>query len=49
MTTGGTLVISRAKNMLPVCKYYLKTVGFQNIVLTSEEKDSLNFVIVVNQ
>jgi DNA-binding NarL/FixJ family response regulator len=45
MTTGGTLVISRAKNMLPVCKYYLKAVGFQNIVLTSEEKDSLNFVI----
>jgi DNA-binding NarL/FixJ family response regulator len=43
--TGGTLIISRAKNMLPVCKYYLKTAGFQNIVLTSEEKDSLNFVL----
>jgi hypothetical protein len=45
VTTGGTLVISRAKNMLPVCKCYLKAVGFQNVVLTSEEKDSLNFVI----
>jgi DNA-binding NarL/FixJ family response regulator len=45
MTAGGTLIISRAKNMLPVCKYYLKAVGFQNIDLTSEEKDSLNFVI----
>jgi DNA-binding NarL/FixJ family response regulator len=45
MTTGGTLVISRAKNMLPLCKYYLKAIGFQHVVLTSEEKDSLNFVI----
>jgi DNA-binding NarL/FixJ family response regulator len=43
--TGGTLIISRAKNMLPVCKYYLKSAGFQNVVITSEEKDSLNFVI----
>ncbi|MDR2792522.1 MAG: hypothetical protein LBB61_02490 [Treponema sp.] len=45
MTAGGTPVIRRAKNMLPVCKYYLKAVGFQNAVLTSEEIDSLNFVI----
>lgn len=43
--TGGTLIISRARNILPFWKYYLKIVGFQNVVITSEEKDSLNWVI----
>jgi DNA-binding NarL/FixJ family response regulator len=43
--TGGTLIISRAKNILPFWKYYLKTVGFQNVAITTEEKDSLNWVI----
>jgi DNA-binding NarL/FixJ family response regulator len=42
---GGTLIISRAKNILPFWKYYLKIVGFQNVAMTSEEKDSLNWVI----
>ncbi|MDR3170433.1 MAG: LuxR C-terminal-related transcriptional regulator [Treponema sp.] len=42
---GGTLIVSRAKNILPFWRYYLKIVGFQNVVVTSEEKDSLVRVI----
>src|SRR5215469_15721817 len=43
--TGGTLVISRAVNLLPDWKKDFEKMGFQNILTTSQEKDALNSVI----
>jgi DNA-binding CsgD family transcriptional regulator len=40
-----TLIISRAKYMLPFCESYLGGMGFLNIHITSEEKDSLVWVL----
>jgi DNA-binding NarL/FixJ family response regulator len=42
---GGTLVISRTKQLFPFFKMFLEKVGFSNVMVTGEEKDSLNFVI----
>jgi DNA-binding CsgD family transcriptional regulator len=43
--TGGTLLVSRANNLFPYWKKTLEQRGFQNVHVTSEEKDSLNMVI----
>jgi DNA-binding CsgD family transcriptional regulator len=42
---GGTLVVSRAKNLFPYYKRSLEEAGFKDAELTGEEKDSLNMVI----
>jgi DNA-binding NarL/FixJ family response regulator len=42
---GGTLMVSRAKNLFPQIKQRLLDLGFHNVDITSEEKDSLNSVI----
>ncbi|MDR2177546.1 MAG: LuxR C-terminal-related transcriptional regulator [Treponema sp.] len=42
---GGTLVVSRAKNLFPYYKRRLLDLGFSNVEITGEEKDSLNMVI----
>jgi len=43
--TGGTLIVSRAKKLFPHIKAWAETVGFTNVTITGEEKDSLTFVI----
>ena len=43
---GGTLIVSRAKNLLSSYKKNLETVyGFKNVTCTSAEKDGLNMAI----
>jgi DNA-binding NarL/FixJ family response regulator len=42
---GGTLIVSRAKNLLTHYKERLLELGFTDVEATGEEKDSLNFVI----
>jgi DNA-binding NarL/FixJ family response regulator len=42
---GGSLMVSRAKNLFPHIKRRLLDLGFPNVDITSEEKDSLNLVI----
>jgi hypothetical protein len=42
---GGTLIVSRAKNLFPQIKQRLLDLGFHNVDITAEEKDSLNSVI----
>jgi DNA-binding NarL/FixJ family response regulator len=41
VTTGGTLIISRAAANFPDFKHYLETFGFQDVEATSEEKKRL--------
>jgi DNA-binding NarL/FixJ family response regulator len=43
--TGGTLVISRMVNLHDRIKGRLEELGFANVAVTGEEKDSLNYVI----
>jgi DNA-binding NarL/FixJ family response regulator len=43
--TGGTLMISRAKYLLPDWKKDFEDFGFQNILTTSQDKDALNWII----
>jgi DNA-binding NarL/FixJ family response regulator len=43
--TGGTLMVSRAKNLFPGIKKRLEGLGFGNVEVTGEEKDSLNMVL----
>jgi DNA-binding NarL/FixJ family response regulator len=43
--TGGVLVVSRAKNLLPSFKSYLAGVGFTDIAVSSCEKDALNYLL----
>ena len=43
--TGGTLLVSRWGKLFPHYKKRLEQLGFQNVNITSEEKDSLNMVI----
>jgi DNA-binding NarL/FixJ family response regulator len=42
---GGTLIVSRAKNLFPLYKKSLEEAGFEDVEATGEEKDSLNLVI----
>jgi DNA-binding NarL/FixJ family response regulator len=42
---GGTLIVSRAKNLFPYYRQRLLDAGFTDVEATGEEKDSLNFVI----
>jgi DNA-binding NarL/FixJ family response regulator len=42
---GGTLIVSRAKNLFPYYKKRLEDIGFTDVEITGEEKDSLNMVI----
>jgi DNA-binding NarL/FixJ family response regulator len=42
---GGTLIVSRAKNLFPYYKRSLEEAGFRDVEITGEEKDSLNMVI----
>jgi DNA-binding NarL/FixJ family response regulator len=42
---GGTLVVSRNKNLFPWYKKRLLDFGFTDVETTGEEKDSLNMVI----
>jgi DNA-binding NarL/FixJ family response regulator len=42
---GGTLIVSRAKNLFPYYQRRLLELGFKDVEATGEEKDSLNFVI----
>jgi DNA-binding NarL/FixJ family response regulator len=42
---GGTLVVSRAKKLFPHYKKRLLDLGFKDVEVTGEEKDSLNMVI----
>jgi hypothetical protein len=43
--TGGTLVISRMVKLHDRIKKRFEEFGFTNVVITGEEKDSLNYVI----
>jgi DNA-binding NarL/FixJ family response regulator len=43
--SGGTLMISRAEKLFPHIKGRLEDLGFLNVDITGEEKDSLNRVI----
>ena len=43
--TGGTLVISRYINLHTEIKKWFEELGFANVSITGEEKDSLNYVI----
>ena len=40
-----TLIVSRAVNLFPHIKEWSERMGFSNVTVTGEEKDSLNFVI----
>jgi DNA-binding NarL/FixJ family response regulator len=42
---GGTLMISRAKMIFPEVKQRLEYLGFTDVDITAEERDSLNMVI----
>jgi hypothetical protein len=42
---GGTLIVSRAKNLFPYYKRSLEDAGFKDVEITAEEKDSLNMAI----
>jgi DNA-binding NarL/FixJ family response regulator len=42
---GGTLVVSRNKNLFPWYKKRLLDAGFKDVEITGEEKDSLNMEI----
>jgi DNA-binding NarL/FixJ family response regulator len=42
---GGTLIVSRAVRLFPKFKNRLEELGFKNVVITGEEKDSLNRLI----
>jgi DNA-binding NarL/FixJ family response regulator len=42
---GGTLIVSRAVTLFPHIKRRFEELGFQNVEITGEEKDSLNRVI----
>jgi len=42
---GGTLLLSRAIKLFAYYEKYLKSSGFQNIAITAQQKDGLNFVI----
>jgi DNA-binding CsgD family transcriptional regulator len=42
---GGTLIVSRAKNLFPYYKKSLEDAGFKDVEITGEEQDSLNMVI----
>jgi DNA-binding NarL/FixJ family response regulator len=42
---GGTLIVSRAVALFPYIKRQFEELGFQNVEITGEEKDSLNMVI----
>jgi DNA-binding NarL/FixJ family response regulator len=42
---GGTLMVSRATKLFPHIKQRLLVLGFKNVEVTGEEKDSLNMVI----
>jgi DNA-binding CsgD family transcriptional regulator len=42
---GGTLVVSRAVTLFPQIKQRFEELGFQQVEITGEELDSLNFVI----
>lgn len=41
MTGKGTLIVSRAKDILPTWKRYLEDFGFRDVSVTSEEKNEL--------
>ena len=43
--TGGTLLVSRWVKLFPHYKKRLTQLGFRDVIVTSEEKDSLNMVI----
>jgi DNA-binding NarL/FixJ family response regulator len=43
--TGGTLIVSRAATLFPHIRKRFEELGFQNVEITGEEKDSLNRVI----
>jgi DNA-binding NarL/FixJ family response regulator len=45
METGGTLIVSNAKDLLPFYKRFLEKWGFKNVSFTSQGKDGLNFLI----
>jgi DNA-binding NarL/FixJ family response regulator len=42
---GGTLVVSRAIKLFPCIKKRFEDLGFKDVEITGEEKDSLNMVI----
>jgi DNA-binding NarL/FixJ family response regulator len=42
---GGTLMVSRATKLFPHVKKRLEDLGFSDVEVTGEEKDSLNMVI----
>ena len=43
--TGGTLILSRAVNLHAYYKDRAKSLGFKDISITAQEKDSLSFII----
>jgi DNA-binding NarL/FixJ family response regulator len=43
--TGGTLVVSRNKKLFPYYEKRLLGMGFKDVKVTGEEKDSLNMVV----
>jgi len=42
---GETLLLSRAEKLFSYYENLLKTIGYQNIMCSAQQKDSLNFVI----
>lgn len=42
---GGTLIVSRAKKLFPCYKKHIEDLGFKDVEITGEERDSLNMVI----
>jgi len=43
--SGGVLLVTRAEKLHNECKAWLEALGFENVTVTSKEKDGLNTVI----